>query len=120
MLISETETSTSTVESAVSHLIAHPEAFNKAREEIDNNNHQSRLLDSDLSKLPFLHCIIYETLRLGSTGPIIPPHESSEKRMVGGYDIPCGTMLLVNAGLVYGSHVVGGPQYVQAREVPRE
>lgn len=102
MLIGGTVTSKSTMESAVSHLIAYPEAFNKVREEIDNNIDQFRLLDeSDLPKLSFLHCIISETIRLGSTGPIIPPHESSEKCTVGGYDIPRGTMFLVNTLTLY-------------------
>ncbi|WRX30117.1 Cytochrome P450 - like 10 [Theobroma cacao] len=102
MFTAGTVTSTSTMESAVSHLISHPEVFRKAREEIDANIGQSKLLhDADLGKLPYLHCIINETLRLGSTGPIIPPHESSKECTVGGYNIPQGTMLLVNAFALY-------------------
>ncbi|KAL5777665.1 hypothetical protein ACOSP7_010591 [Xanthoceras sorbifolium] len=79
MLIAGTETSASTMESAVLHLMCHPEVFKKAREEIDANVEDSRLLDDvDLAKLPYLHC-------------------SSEECTVGGYNIPRGTMLFVNA-----------------------
>ncbi|OMO70598.1 Cytochrome P450 [Corchorus olitorius] len=102
MLSAGTVTSTSTMECAVTHLISHPEVFKKAREEIDENIGQSQLLDDgDLGKLPYLHCIINETLRLGSTGPIIPPRESTEECTVGGYSIPRGTMLLVHAWALY-------------------
>ncbi|XP_022772223.1 isoflavone 2'-hydroxylase-like [Durio zibethinus] len=102
MLTSGTVTSTYTMESAMSHLISHPEVFKKSREEIDENIGQSQLLqDADLSKLRYLHRIINETLRLGSTGPIIPPHESSKECTVGGYNIPQGTTLLVLAWALY-------------------
>ena len=37
-----------------------------------------------------------ETLRLHPVGPILAPHESASDRSVGGYDVPAGTMFLVN------------------------
>jgi len=97
MLVGGTETSITTLEAAVSFLISHPNEFNKARDEIDFNVGQSRLMnDDDLSKLKYLHCIINETLRLGPTVPLIPIHESSRECVVGGFSVPKGTLLIVN------------------------
>ncbi|GFY95970.1 cytochrome P450, family 81, subfamily K, polypeptide 1 [Actinidia rufa] len=70
----------------------------KARDEIDVHVEQSRLLDdSDLAKLTCLRCIINEMLWLGPTVPIIPPRESSEECTVEGFNVPKGTMLILNA-----------------------
>ncbi|KAK0577268.1 hypothetical protein LWI29_030456 [Acer saccharum] len=101
MLIAGTHTTVITLDSVVSQLIAHPEAFKKARDEINNQVGDSRLLnDADLAKLAYLHGTISETLRLGLV-KILPAHESSEDCTVGGYHIPKGTQLLVNAWAVH-------------------
>ncbi|KAL5780165.1 hypothetical protein ACOSQ2_010902 [Xanthoceras sorbifolium] len=102
MLVAGTHTTVVTLDLVVSQLMAHPEAFKKARDEIDNHvGDYSRLLnDSDLFKLPYLHSIISKTLRLGPL-TILPARESSEDCTVGGYHIPRGTQLLVNAWAVH-------------------
>ncbi|XP_042506701.1 cytochrome P450 81Q32-like [Macadamia integrifolia] len=96
------DTSALTLEWAMSLLLNHPEALKKAREEIDNNVEQGRLIeDSDLAKLPYLRCIINETLRLFPVAPLLLPHVSSEECSIGGYDVHPGTILLVNAWAVH-------------------
>ncbi|KAK0572975.1 hypothetical protein LWI29_001150 [Acer saccharum] len=101
MLIAGTHTTVITLDSVVSQLIVHPEAFKKARDEINNQVGDSRLLnDADLAKLAYLHGAISETLRLGLV-KVLPAHESSEDCMVGGYHILKGTQLLVNAWAVH-------------------
>ncbi|XP_010906241.1 cytochrome P450 81Q32 [Elaeis guineensis] len=98
LLTAGTDTTAVTIEWAMSLLLNHPEALKKAREELDLQVGQDRLVDeSDLPKLPFLHAIINETLRLYPPAPILPAHESSEDCIVGGYRVPRGTVLLVNA-----------------------
>ncbi|KAJ0007426.1 hypothetical protein Pint_29565 [Pistacia integerrima] len=48
----------------------------KAQDEIDNHIGHDRLIaESDLSQLPYLHCIINETLRMYPAGPLLVPHE---------------------------------------------
>ncbi|KAF9622002.1 hypothetical protein IFM89_029222 [Coptis chinensis] len=102
MFTAGTDTSSATMEWAMSLLLNHPEVLEKARAEIDSHIENSRLIDeSDLSNLPYLHCILNETLRLFPAGPLLVPHSSSEECTIGGYKIPRGTMLLVNAYAIH-------------------
>ncbi|CAL5332493.1 unnamed protein product [Camellia sinensis] len=102
MFTAGTHTSWLTMEWAVSLLLNHPEALQKARTEIDNQVGPGQLLeDSDLSKLPYLHCIINETLRLFPVAPLLLPHFSSEDCVADGFNIPRGTTLLVNAWAIH-------------------
>ncbi|KAB2619456.1 isoflavone 2'-hydroxylase-like [Pyrus ussuriensis x Pyrus communis] len=98
MLSAATDTSSGTMEWALSLLLNNPEALAKAQAEIDIHIGQScRLVEeSDLPKLPYLQGIINETLQMYPAGPLLVPHESSEDCSVGGFHVPRGTMLLVN------------------------
>ena len=74
----------------------------KAREEVDNQIGQEKLIEeSDISKLHYLQSIISETLRLNSAAPLLVPHMSSVDCTIVGYDVPHGTMLLVNAWAIH-------------------
>ncbi|KAF8407789.1 hypothetical protein HHK36_006925 [Tetracentron sinense] len=96
MFAGGTDTSSGTLEWALSLLLNNPEVLKKAQVEIDVQVGHDRLLEeSDLSKLPYLHGIINETLRMYPPGPLLP-HESSEACIIEGFSIPRGTMLLVN------------------------
>ncbi|KAK3016872.1 hypothetical protein RJ639_005887 [Escallonia herrerae] len=98
MLLAGTDTSAVTIEWALSLLLNHPEVLAKARDELDNQVGHNRLADEpDLPKLHYLHSIVNETLRLFPAAPLLVPHESSDDSTVGGFDVPRGTMLLVNA-----------------------
>ncbi|KAI3465293.1 hypothetical protein Pfo_021956 [Paulownia fortunei] len=97
LLIAGTDTSAGTMEWALSLLVNNPHVLKKAQIEIDNHIGHNRLIDeADIAQLPYLRCIINETLRLFPAGPLLIPHESSEQCTVGGYRVPAGTMLLVN------------------------
>ncbi|KAJ4803595.1 Cytochrome P450 [Rhynchospora pubera] len=78
-------------------LLNNPNALEKVRAEIDAQVGNQRLIkESDINHLPYLHCIISETLRLYPVGPLLIPHESREEISLEGYEIPKGTMLLAN------------------------
>ncbi|XVE94978.1 hypothetical protein REPUB_Repub02eG0056800 [Reevesia pubescens] len=97
MFIAGTETRVATTEWAMSLLLNHPEALRKVRAEIVSHVGHERLLnDSDLADLPYLLCVLNETLRLYPPVPILLPHCSSEDCVVGGYEIPKGTLLMVH------------------------
>ncbi|XP_078175997.1 cytochrome P450 81Q32-like isoform X3 [Carex rostrata] len=97
LLEAGTDTSSGTVEWAMSLLLNHPDAMLKAQDEISKVVGHGRILeDTDLPSLPYLQCIIKETLRLYPVAPLLVPHMSSSDCTVSGYHISCGTMLLVN------------------------
>lgn len=98
MFVAGTETSAVTLEWAMALLLDHPEAMQKLKAEIDEHVGHGRLLnESDIAKLPYLRCVIKETLRLYPPAPLLLPHFSSGACTVGGFDIPQGTTLMVNA-----------------------
>ncbi|KAL2499625.1 Cytochrome [Abeliophyllum distichum] len=102
MLNAGTDTSAVTIEWALSVLLNHPEKLEMAKSEIDSIVGNDRLIEeSDLSKLHYFQAIISETFRLFSAAPLLLPHESSDDCKIGGYDIPRGTMLLVNAWAIH-------------------
>ena len=101
-MLAGTDTSAVTVEWAMSLLLNHPEVLEKARAEIEAQIGSDRLIDEqDLSKLPYLQHIISETFRLCPAAPMLVPHESSDNCKIEGYDIPRGTILLVNAWAIH-------------------
>ncbi|XP_022140041.1 cytochrome P450 81D1-like [Momordica charantia] len=102
LLTAGTDTTVGTMEWAMSLLLNHPNVLANVRAEIDDVVGQERHVDeSDLEKLPYLQCVIKETLRMHPVGPLLVPHESSADCTVGGYHIPRGTMLLVNAWAIH-------------------
>ncbi|XVE94974.1 hypothetical protein REPUB_Repub02eG0056400 [Reevesia pubescens] len=75
MLIAGTESSSTTIEWAMSLLLNHPEAMYKAWTEIIAEVGEDKLLDeTDLPKLKYLQSIISETLRLFPPTPLLVPH----------------------------------------------
>ncbi|XP_010429264.1 PREDICTED: cytochrome P450 81D11-like [Camelina sativa] len=97
MIIAGSETIAWTLEWAMMNLLNHPEVLKKARAEIDTKIGFDRLIDeSDTVNLPYLQWIVLETLRLHPAAPTLVPHMPSEDCMLAGYDVPRGSMLLVN------------------------
>ncbi|KAI4313382.1 hypothetical protein L6164_026369 [Bauhinia variegata] len=93
-----TETSAVTLEWAMSELLNHPKVLKKVREELDAHIGQDRLVEEqDVSRLPYLQSVIFETLRLHPAVPMLIPHMSSDHCTIGGYNIPKNTVVSVNA-----------------------
>ncbi|KAL3371869.1 hypothetical protein AABB24_008418 [Solanum stoloniferum] len=84
-----------TIRWAMRLLLAHPEAFHKLRAEIDSKVGNERLLnESDFTNLPYLQCVINETLRLYPPVPLLLPQYSLEDCTIGGNDVPKYTITL--------------------------
>uniref|UniRef100_A0ACD5XHC6 Uncharacterized protein n=1 Tax=Avena sativa TaxID=4498 RepID=A0ACD5XHC6_AVESA len=99
LLQAGTDTSASTIEWAIALLLNNPDVLVKATEEIDAVVGMPRLLEErDLTCLPYLRCIIAETLRMYPIAPHLTPHQASCDCIVadGQYVIRQGTMLLVD------------------------
>ncbi|CAN6348239.1 unnamed protein product [Urochloa humidicola] len=102
LLSAGTDTSALTTEWAMAFLLTHPEAMQKVRAELDANVGTKRLVEeSDITNLPYLQCVVKETLRLCPVGPVIPAHEAMEDCTVGGCQVRRGTMILVNAWMIH-------------------
>ncbi|KAK6151233.1 hypothetical protein DH2020_016165 [Rehmannia glutinosa] len=102
ILLAGTDTSVVTIKWAMSLLLNHPKVLQKAKLELDSQvGHQRLLEEQDLPSLRYLRNIIFETFRMFPAGPLAVPRESSADCKVGGYDIPCGTMLLVNIWAIH-------------------
>ncbi|KAL2932071.1 Isoflavone 2'-hydroxylase [Bienertia sinuspersici] len=103
MLIAGTDTSAITIEWALSLLLNHPNVLHKAREEIDNHkaNTNELVQEVDLPKLPYIQCIINETLRLFPAAPLLVGHTPSEDITISGYHIDKGKTILINAWAIH-------------------
>uniref|UniRef100_A0A7N0TEF3 Cytochrome P450 n=1 Tax=Kalanchoe fedtschenkoi TaxID=63787 RepID=A0A7N0TEF3_KALFE len=99
MIVAGTETTVVALEWAMCLLLNHPEKLEKARAELNANiTGQDVLMDENhIPNLPYLQAIVSETFRLYPPGPLLLPHYSSGDCTVGGFNIPDGTMLFVNA-----------------------
>lgn len=102
LLTAGTDTSGTTMEWAFSLLLNNTHVLKKAQKEINTHVGKHRLVDeSDMNSLPYIRCILNETLRLYPALPLLVPHESSDDCVVGGYHIPRGTTLLVNQWAIH-------------------
>ncbi|XP_074321675.1 cytochrome P450 81Q32-like [Silene latifolia] len=102
MLTAGTDTTSVTLEWALSLLLNHPHTLEKARLEIDTLIGKDRLVDeTDLHSLPCIQNIINETLRLFPAVPLLAAHEPSEDCTIAGYYVPKGTMVLINAWAIH-------------------
>lgn len=97
-LAAGTDTSSVTIEWAMSLLLNNPAAMKKARAEVDLIVGPDRLIDEqDIQRLRYLQNVINETFRLCPAAPLLVPHQSSNDVTVQGFDVTQGTMLLTNA-----------------------
>ncbi|KAK9157107.1 hypothetical protein Scep_003681 [Stephania cephalantha] len=79
-------------------LLNNPEMLAKAQIELDTNVGKDRLVEeSDIPNLNYLQALLKETLRMYPVGPLLVPHEAMEDCDVGGYFVPRGTGLFINA-----------------------
>lgn len=92
-----TDTTTSSIEWAMSELMKHPTILARAKQELDSVVGQDRLVsESDIHNLPYLQAIIKETFRLHPPTALSLPRISHSDCEILGYHVPKGATLLVN------------------------
>ncbi|CAL4999171.1 unnamed protein product [Urochloa decumbens] len=97
LIVGGTDSTATTVEWAVSELLRKPEIFAAAAEELDRVVGRGRwVTEKDITELPYLDAIVKETMRVHPIVPLLVPRVAREDAAVGGYDIPKGTLVLVN------------------------
>ncbi|PKU61391.1 Cytochrome P450 71D7 [Dendrobium catenatum] len=83
---------------AMAELIRHPEVMRKAQLEVRRVlNGRAKINEVDFKDLPYLNMLIKETLRLRTPAPILVPRYSTETVELGGYTIPAGSRIVINA-----------------------
>lgn len=89
---------TSLLQWAMAELLRNPDAMHRAQSEVRAAfMGQTKVTEDGLTKLSYLQWVMKETLRLHTPAPILVPRESQEPCRVLGYDVPKGTMVMVNA-----------------------
>nr|XP_009785656.1 PREDICTED: cytochrome P450 76A1-like isoform X1 [Nicotiana sylvestris] len=98
MFLAGTETTSNSVEWALTELLRNPEAMVKVKAEILEVVGPNRKFEEcDIDNLPYMQAVLKESLRLHPPLPFLIPRRAIENTKFMGYDVPKGTQLLVNA-----------------------
>ncbi|XP_010540267.1 PREDICTED: geraniol 8-hydroxylase-like [Tarenaya hassleriana] len=91
------DTTSSTLEWAMTELLRNPKAMSRARDELrENIGVGNTVEESDTSRLPYLQAIIKETFRLHPP-PFLIPRKSGSDVEINGFVIPKDSKILINA-----------------------
>lgn len=102
----------------VYYMIRHPNAWQRARAEVDAAGIQGIASFADAQKLPFLHACIKEALRIFRSASMGLPRVAPKGGLaIGNGTIPEGTIVPLNIWVIYHSKEIWGPD---AREFNRD
>ncbi|CAI8609681.1 unnamed protein product [Vicia faba] len=102
MVVGGSDTSSNTIEFAMAEMMNKPEVLRKVQEELETVVGKDNLVEEfHIHKLPYLHAVMKETLRLHPVLPLMVPHCPSETTNVGGYTIPEGSRVFVNVWAIH-------------------
>ncbi|XP_002534439.3 premnaspirodiene oxygenase [Ricinus communis] len=97
MFTAGSETSAMTVEWAMAEMMRKPVVLKKAQEEVRQKlGTKGGIHEEGLQELNYLKLVIKETLRLHPPLPLLLPRECRKSCVIGGYDIPTKSRLMVN------------------------
>lgn len=99
MILGGTETSSTTIEWAMTELIRNPESMKMVQAEIRRvvSDNKGYINETTIENLKYLKAVIKETLRLHPPAPFLIPRECTQTCEINGYTIPVGTQVIVNA-----------------------
>ncbi|MCO5582408.1 hypothetical protein L7F22_036302 [Adiantum nelumboides] len=92
------ETTLWSIEWGLAELVNNPDIQKRVRDELDSVlGHGVPISEPDIPKLPYLHAVVKETMRLHMAIPLLVPHMNLHQAKLAGYDIPAESKILVNA-----------------------
>ncbi|KAK8478403.1 hypothetical protein V6N11_028423 [Hibiscus sabdariffa] len=92
------ETSSTTVDWAMTEMLRNPRVLKKAQNEVRRVFHGKTDMDeAGLKELEYLTSVIKETLRLHPSFPLLIPRESRENCEINGFQVPAKTRVIINA-----------------------
>ncbi|KAJ6849297.1 putative cytochrome P450 76M5-like [Iris pallida] len=102
IFVAGTETTSDTMEWAMAEMLLNPEIMRLAQLELDQVVGRDDVVeDSHLPKLRYLGAVIKETLRLHPIVPLLIPHRPTETCTIGGYTVPKGSSVFLNAWAIH-------------------
>ncbi|XP_072018469.1 cytochrome P450 2J4-like [Amphiura filiformis] len=82
---------------AMMYMMEHPHIQDKVQQEIDTVIGRDRLPKlSDREDLPYTDAVIYEASRIGTVFPLSVPHYTTADTTIKGYNVPKGTVVILN------------------------
>ncbi|KAK7396631.1 hypothetical protein VNO78_17769 [Psophocarpus tetragonolobus] len=98
MFLAGSETTSSTIEWAMTEVLCNRECLKKVKSELNSVVGRGREVEErDIEKLEYLQCVVKETLRLHPPIPLLIPRKGTEDTHFMGYYIPKDTQVFVNA-----------------------
>ncbi|XP_074310253.1 cytochrome P450 76A1 [Silene latifolia] len=96
-LMAGTESTASTVEWAMTQLLANPDWMFKVKSELDQVVGPNRKVkEANIDELPYLQAVVKETFRLHPPVPFLVPRKAVEDTTFMGYNVCRGTQVFVN------------------------
>ena len=112
MFVGGTETTSNTIEWALAELMKNPKEMAKVQEEVRT---KMQVGDNNVvGQLSYLKLVVKETLRLHMPAPLLVPRVCKEQCRLGGYMIPAGSRVVINAWAIGRD-----PRYCEDAEVFR-
>ncbi|KAK3431728.1 hypothetical protein EUGRSUZ_E03685 [Eucalyptus grandis] len=91
------ETTSSTLEWAMTELLRNPEKLSRTQAELHQVIGKGKTIEEvDISRLPYLEAVLKETFRLHPIAPLLLPRKSGEDFPIGGFTIPKGAQVYIN------------------------
>uniref|UniRef100_A0A0K8SBH9 Cytochrome P450 305a1 n=2 Tax=Lygus hesperus TaxID=30085 RepID=A0A0K8SBH9_LYGHE len=95
--IAGSQTTSSTLDFALLHMIFYPDVQQRAQEELDRVLTPNQIPSIvDKARLPYTDAVLMESQRVSHVVPVIGPRRVLSDTKLGGYDIPKGTTILMN------------------------
>ncbi|KAK6138066.1 hypothetical protein DH2020_028181 [Rehmannia glutinosa] len=97
LIVAGADTTTDSVQWAMTELIRNPEKMLKAKDELRTViGENKQVQESDIPRLPYLRAVIKETFRYHPAGPFLIPHKAEDNVEINGYMVPKNAQIFVN------------------------